>query len=95
VLSSSVFIDEQTRQAINNRGTESIAERSLLIDPEDRYSMFIRNVKKTSAELYGVTSQEIVLFMVTAVRTVNPTQNPHYLNMCLFLLSAEPLADWS
>jgi hypothetical protein len=37
----------------------------LLFYSEDRGNMFLRNV----SELYGVASQKILLFIVTAVRT--------------------------
>jgi hypothetical protein len=45
----------------------------LLFGPEDISTTFLRSVGGTSKRLYGVISQKIVLFVLTAVRTSNLT----------------------
>jgi hypothetical protein len=44
----------------------------LLLDP-DRFNMFLQNVVWALSELNGITTWKTVLFIVTAMRTSNPT----------------------
>jgi hypothetical protein len=44
----------------------------LLFHPEDGGSTFSKTLRSTSTGIYDVTSQKIVLIIVTAVRTLNP-----------------------
>jgi hypothetical protein len=44
----------------------------LFFDPEDGGHMYLRKVWLTFNGLHGIISQELVVFITTAVRTANP-----------------------
>jgi hypothetical protein len=44
-----------------------------LFNPEDAGDMFLQNVSSLSTDYYGLMSQKIEFFIITTVRTSNPT----------------------